>query len=82
MMVVLSDTSLTNTAMLAPRRLDELTRAAHLARLEEDMIIWILAHLLFVVLRCNTRRSRHYTLIGEENGGSGEDQHQRTMNRA
>lgn len=58
MVVLLRNTYVANAAMFASSGLEEITSAADLPRMEEDVVIRIAAHLLSVVLGSDHGRNR------------------------
>lgn len=56
MVIMLSYTCIAYTTVFTPRRLEEKTSAAEIARLENDIIIGILLHMLPMILGSNVRR--------------------------
>jgi alpha-D-ribose 1-methylphosphonate 5-triphosphate synthase subunit PhnH len=57
--VMLGDTDVANTAMLAPRRLRNTTRRALVPRIEKNSVIWISSQLASDILRSDGRFCCH-----------------------
>jgi hypothetical protein len=66
MVILLRNTNLANFTMFAPRRFDEAACSTDLARVEENVVIWILSHVLPVALLRDDRGLGPHGFVGEE----------------
>ena len=65
MVVMLGNTNIADTAMLASSWLKETAGAADLARPVKYVVIWISPHLLLVVFGSDYGRCRRHTLVSK-----------------
>lgn len=82
MMVLFRNTYIADAAMFASSGFEETASATDLPRIEENMIVWIVAHLLPVVLGSNHRRSGGDRLVDKDIRNKAENQGCGTMSEA